>query len=227
MSFCGCAWKVFAVALCRACRSVIFRPMLLPRSLWTFGFLVAGPPRSAARTSTVRVSSGAFIRVRHEGGRTVLFACSAHLVDKNGMDPLGCSTQNVPVSLGVRLLMCKRVAFVCRRCIVHNRDRFVHARTLSDVGSSMAVGSLELLKLCSWFVSAEICHHATHDGLKWPLKDEIGNDQMMRNMWVIRLSCRSTTASLAENRERWIASRLVFCEWTFDGQLPCLDIDWR
>ena len=85
-----------------------------------------------------------------------------------------------------------------------------HARTLSDVGSSMAAGSFKLLELCSWFVRAECCDHVTHNGLKWPLKDEIGNHQMMMYMWAMIQSCRSTTASLAEYRERWIACRLEF-----------------
>ena len=206
--------RVFAVALCRACRSVISRPMLLPRSLWTFWFRCC---RAATFCGEDVDRASIFWSVYSRPTRRW----------SNSFVRLLGTPRHVPVSLGVRLLMCRRVAFVCRPCIVHNRDRFVHARTLSDVGSSMAVGSLELLKLCSWFVSAESCHHATHDGLKCPLKDEIGNDQMMRNMWAKRLSYRSTTASLAENRERWIASRLVFCEWTFDGQLPCLDIDCR
>ena len=40
---------------------------------------------------------------------------------------------------------------------------------------------------------------------------------MMKDMWAITQSCRSTTASLAEYRERWIASRLVFRDWAFEG----------
>ena len=44
----------------------------------------------------------------------------------------------------------------------------------------MSVGSFKLLKLCSWFVSTECCNHATHNDSTWPLKDEIGNDQMMK-----------------------------------------------
>ena len=40
---------------------------------------------------------------------------------------------------------------------------------------------------------------------------------MMKNMWAIILLCRSTIASLAEHRERWIASRLVFRDWAIEG----------
>ena len=39
----------------------------------------------------------------------------------------------------------------------------------------------------------------------------------MDYMWAILQACRSTTASLAEYRERWIASRLVFRDWEFKG----------
>ena len=57
-----------------------------------------------------------------------------------------------------------------------------------------------------------------HDVLFWPLhEDEVGHDQLMNDMWAILQACRSTTASLAEYRERWIASRLLFRDWAFKG----------
>ena len=38
----------------------------------------------------------------------------------------------------------------------------------------------------------------------------------MKYMWAMIQSCRSTTASLAEYLERWIANRLVFRDWAFE-----------
>ena len=38
----------------------------------------------------------------------------------------------------------------------------------------------------------------------------------MKYMWAMIQSCRSTTASLAEYPERWIANRLVFRDWAFE-----------
>ena len=49
------------------------------------------------------------------------------------------------------------------------------------------------------------------------MKDEMGSDQMMNKMWALSNSCRSTTASLAGYRERWIASRHVFRDGAFEG----------
>ena len=77
-------------------------------------------------------------------------------------------------------------------------------------------GSLKLIKLGSWFVSTEFCDHGSHNGLKWPLKDEIGIDEMTK-MWAIKQSCRSTAASLAEYREHWIANGLEFRAWASEG----------
>ena len=65
-----------AAALCRFCRSVT-SVRYCRGHCGEFGFVVAGPPRSAARTSTVRVSSGTFIRVPHE--RVVEQFCSLAL----------------------------------------------------------------------------------------------------------------------------------------------------
>ena len=48
-----------------------------------------------------------------KGGRTVLFACPARLIDKNGMYPLVAAHQIVSVSLCAWLQMGKRVAFWC------------------------------------------------------------------------------------------------------------------
>ena len=92
-----------------------------------------------------------------------------------------------------------------------------YARDFSEAGSSMAVGSLEQFKLCSWFLSADCCNHASSNGLNWPLKD--GNWQRLDDeyKWATIQSCRSATASLARHRERWIASRLVFRYWAFEG----------
>ena len=106
-----------------------------------------------------------------------------------------------------------------------------HAKALSDVGSSMVgegrgrEGSFKPLKLCSWFVSVGRCNHASHHGFEWPLKDEIGNDHLMKCIRAMIKSCSPTTASLAAYRERAIASRLVFLDWAFDGSYtdrPCI-----
>ena len=86
-----------------------------------------------------------------------------------------------------------------------------HAKALSDDGSRMAGRSLKLPELCNWHVSTECCNHVSH------MKDKTSNDQLMKYMRAIILSCRSTTSFLAEYRERWIVSHLVLRDWAFES----------
>ena len=65
--------SVFAAALCRACRSVIPVRWLSRGHCGHFGFVVAGPPCSSAKTSTMQVSSGAFIRIQRKGWSNSFF----------------------------------------------------------------------------------------------------------------------------------------------------------
>ena len=63
----------------RACRSVTPVRCHSRGRCGYFGFVVAGPPRSSAKTSTMHVSSTVFIRIQHKEWSDSFFSLAVHV----------------------------------------------------------------------------------------------------------------------------------------------------
>jgi hypothetical protein len=91
------------------------------------------------------------------------------------------------------------------------------ARALALSSTDLDDGTRKLLRLCSWYVATPCINHGARNSLKWPLKEYVENPKIMKDMWAIIETCRTCYATLMDYKSLWVASRLVFRDWTFEN----------
>ena len=101
---CGCAWKSFCGSVVRSLSPCHTSPMLLPRSLWRLVLLLHGRRVLWRGRRPCESLPERLFAFDTKGGRTVLFACRALLIDKTACTPWLQHTKSFlyPSALGCR-----------------------------------------------------------------------------------------------------------------------------
>lgn len=94
-----------------------------------------------------------------------------------------------------------------------------HARALKEHALSNGA-DYDIMKLFSWFVRTPCVLHSCHNGLKWGLQHELGNNVYMKDVWSCVASLRQTFGSLQPYISTWVGARLVLRERAEDDW-PC------
>ena len=150
------------------------------------------------------------------GARSVLLQWPARIADKTTWThvTLAANTIKFPFQYGCDAVNVVHVCFdgalfTSLADLLHRHN----ARCLHDAAQAADEGEGALLTLRSWFVATPCMNHAAHCSARWPLKDLIEDDHLMKDLWSIIEASRSARASVMDHAPGWVASRLVFRDW--------------
>ena len=151
--------------------------------------------------------------VAASGDRTVVLQWPLRLHDKTAWTHLSVAakTMKYPFLYGCEAINITHVCFdgalfSSLSDLLHRH----HARALADAAQAECAGEGGLLALRSWFVATPCMNHAAHCSARWPLKDILDDDRLMKDLWSIIESSRAAKTSVMDYAPWWLASRLVY-----------------